>query len=118
MATNRAQAWGPDWAIPPGDVLLEVLEERGMTQTDLARRMARPLKTINEIIKGKTAITAETALQLERTLGISARFWNNLESNYREAMARIQSAMELEKEADWARRFPVKALEKFGLIRG
>src|SRR6266571_179023 len=118
MANNPTPTWQPDWAVAPGEILLEALQDRGMTQAELAQRMARPPKTINEIIKGKAAITAETAIQLERALGISARFWNNLESNYREAMARIQSAMELEKEADWARRFPVKALEKFGLIRG
>ena len=118
MATSTAPVWEPDWATPPGDVLLEVLKERGMTQAELARRMARPLKTVNEIVKGKTVITAETAIQLERTLGISARFWNNLESNYREANARLQARAQLEKEADWADRFPVKALQKYGIIRG
>ena len=57
---------------PPGDTLLEAIEEKGISQTELANRMKRPLKTINEIVKGKTVILPETAIQLERVLGISA----------------------------------------------
>lgn len=71
----------------PGEVLLEALEEREMSQAELARRIARPLKTVNEIIKGKAAITPDTAIQLERALGISARFWNGLEGLWRERLA-------------------------------
>lgn len=117
MATELAPVWQPDWAVPPGDVLLEVLEERGMTQSELARRTDRPVKTINEIVKGKAAITVETAIQFERALGVSARFWNNLETNYREAIARQESRRELEKEGAWADRFPLKELARYGLIR-
>ena len=62
--------WNPTWAVSPGEVLVEALEERDMTQAELARRMARPLKTISEIATGKAAITPETAIQLERALGI------------------------------------------------
>lgn len=118
MATESASSWQPDWALPPGEILLEVLEDRGMTQSELAQRTGRPLKTINEIIKGKAAITAETAIQLERALGINARFWNSLESNYREALARQQANIELEKESAWAKRFPLKPLKQYGLIHG
>ena len=63
---------------PPGDTLREALDEIGMTQAELARRMGRPKKTINEIVRGKAAITHETALQLERVLDIPAHFWRAL----------------------------------------
>ncbi len=116
MATESATVWRPDWAVPPGEVLQEVLDERGMTQSELAKRMARPVKTINEIVKAKAAITAETALQLERALGINAKFWNNLESNYREALARAQERSELEKGIPWAKRFPLRALADARLV--
>jgi addiction module HigA family antidote len=73
----------PDVAIPPGEYLAEELEARGLTQKALAAQMGRPANTISEIVKGKKAITAETALQLERVLPeISARFWLNLETDY------------------------------------
>jgi addiction module HigA family antidote len=79
----------PDYAIAPGTTLLETIQSLGISQVELARRTGRPLKTINEIIKGKAAITAETALQLEHVLGMPASFWNNLERNYRQALASL-----------------------------
>ena len=73
----------PDVAIHPGEYLAEEIEARAITQTELARRMRRPLNTINEIINGKKAITAETALQFEDVMPeIPARFWLNLETDY------------------------------------
>jgi len=81
MAT-KTEAY-PDVAILPGEFLLEEIEARGISQKELARRMGRPLNAINEIINGKKAITAETALQLEVVMPeIGARFWLNLETDY------------------------------------
>ena len=57
---NKNDKYCPDIAIPPGDTLLEILEDIGMTQAELAKRMGRPKKTINEIIKGKSAITPDS----------------------------------------------------------
>lgn len=74
----------PDIAIPPGEYLAEEIKARSLSQKDLARQMGRPSNAINEIINGKKAITAETALQLEEALPeIPARFWLNLETDYR-----------------------------------
>ena len=58
----------PDVAIPPGEYLAEEIAARNMTQKELARRMGRPANAINEIINGKKAVTAETALQLEEVM--------------------------------------------------
>ena len=74
---------------------MELLEELGMPQAELARRMGRPKKTVNEIIKGKTAITPETALQLEKVLGTPAEFWNNRERIYRQHLARMKEKADL-----------------------
>ena len=87
MATNSQRIWS-DLPIPPGEVLEEELEERGMSQRELATLMGRPPQAINEIIRGKKAVTAETALGLERALGIDAGFWMNLETTYRLTLAR------------------------------
>lgn len=73
---------------PPGETLQEMLDERGMSQADLSRLICRPLKTVNEIIKGKCAITPETALQLESVFKVPADFWLTREMNYRLALAR------------------------------
>src|ERR1019366_5163303 len=110
MASNLQSGWQPDWTVVPGDILLEALQERGMTQSELAQRLGRPLKTVNEIIKGKAAITPETAIQLERTLGISARFWSNLEAQYRDSLARQEADAALVMQSGWADRFPIADL--------
>ena len=78
-----------DVAIPPGETLGEELEARGLSQSDLARRMERPIQAINEIVRGRKAITAETALQLEDVLGVSADFWLRLEADYQLNAARL-----------------------------
>ena len=102
MATERRL--NPNWAVSPGEILEEALDERGMSQAELARRMDRPVKTINEIVKAKTAITAETALQLEIVLDVPARFWMNLERQYAEALARDRA--EESRKAPTAKRTP------------
>ncbi|MCH7970646.1 MAG: HigA family addiction module antidote protein [Chloroflexi bacterium] len=79
-----------DLAIPPGETLLDELRTRGITQVELAKTMARPQKVISQIINGKKAITAETALQLEKALeGTSAMTWLRLEAHYRLTLARL-----------------------------
>jgi len=100
----------------PGDTLAEQLEYTGMSQAELATRMGRPKKTINEIIKGKAEITSETAIQLERVVGVPADFWMNLERNYRLRLAEIDAAEALLEKESWAKQFPLAAMKKLGWI--
>jgi addiction module HigA family antidote len=83
MTDSAKTEYTPQHFSPPGDTLSETLEEVGMSQTELARRMGRPPKTINEIVQGKTALLPETAFQLENVLGIPASFWLARETAYR-----------------------------------
>jgi len=117
MANSKLHQYMPDYAVPPGDTLLELLDSLGMSQRDLATRSGRPVKTINEIIKGKAGITAQTALQFERILGVPASFWNNLERNYRDALARIAEQENLQAQAAWLGKFPFNAMTKAGWLR-
>lgn len=113
MAENQ---YCPDEVSPPGETLLEVLEERGLTQAELAERTGRPRKTINEIVRGKAAITPETALQLEKVLGVPASFWNARESKYREFLAKRSEAEQFGRELAWIDNFPLREMKKYGLI--
>ena len=80
----------PDAAIHPGEYLAEEIAARHISQKELAKRMGRPVNAINEIIKGKKSITAETALQLGEVMPeIPARFWLNLETDYQLTTALI-----------------------------
>ncbi len=102
--------YNPDYVSHPGESLHEILESSNMTQSELANRMGRPRKTINEIINGHTAITPETALELERVLRIPARFWNNRESIYREFLARKKAQKKIADEKRWIKRLPLKEM--------
>lgn len=106
----------PDYAIPPGETLEETLEVIGMSQSEFAKRTGRPEKTINEIIKGKAAITPETALQFERVTGIPARTWLNLETNYRSQLVRQNERGQLREQVGWLKDFPYRALVKRGYL--
>src|ERR1051326_3387792 len=110
MSDMKNNEFAPRYASPPGDTLLEALEERGMSQAELADRAGRPKKTINEIIKGRAEITPETALQLEYVLGIPAHFWNNRERRYQEALARIAEQRRLMRGLDFLNDIPVRAM--------
>jgi HTH-type transcriptional regulator / antitoxin HigA len=79
----------PDVAVPPGETLAEELEARKMSQSELGRRMRRPVQAVNEIVHGKKAITAQTALDLEAVLGVDAEFWLRLEAGYQLNAARL-----------------------------
>ena len=105
-----------DLISPPGDTLLETIELKGISQTDLAKRMGRPVKTINEIIQGKAAITPETAIQLERALDIPASFWLERERNYRLELAEIDDAEQLIQQKDWLNNFPIKQMMALGWL--
>ena len=71
--------------------MADELAARKMTQKTLALKMRRPLQMVNEIVHGKKSITAPTALDLERVLGISAVFWMNLETGYQLAKAKREA---------------------------
>jgi len=66
---------------PLGRAILKAMHRNGrMSQTDLARHMGRPIKTINELIHGKCRLTEETALQLEDQFTVPAERWLALQT--------------------------------------
>ncbi len=119
MSDTSRTEYSPNRVSPPGDTLAETLEELGMSQAELARRMGRPTKTINEIVQGKTAILPETAFQLESVLGIPASFWLARETAYRTALARsARNSADIAPETmEWAKRFPCKEMAQRGWIQ-
>lgn len=68
--------------IHPGEHLAEFLEEYELSQYRLAKDIGVPGRRINEIVLGKSAITADTALRLGLYFNTSAAFWMNLQSQY------------------------------------
>ena len=76
----------PDWlgpAVAPGEILLEeYLKPLGLGQVEAARRLGISLNRLNEIVLGKRAVTADTALRLGRLLKTSAQLWMRLQADW------------------------------------
>lgn len=99
---------------PPGITLAELIEERGIAQAELARRMGRPVNAVNEMVLGTKEITEDTALELERVLGTPAHFWLAREARYREYLARQRDAGRAESRLEWLDKLPLKQLQETG----
>jgi antitoxin HigA-1 len=85
--------------VHPGEVLLEeFLEPMEISQYRLAKDISVSPRRINEIVHGKRAVTADTALRLARYFGTSDRFWLNLQTSYDLDIERDRLGSRLEKE--------------------
>jgi len=116
MATDMLVGPWPDEAIPPGELLADTLAAKGISQTELAKRTERPIQALNEMIKGKKAITPETALELERVLGTPAYIWLNLERDHQYNKARLEDLRRLSAQVEEARKYPYAEMAKLGWV--
>jgi addiction module HigA family antidote len=84
--------------IHPGEILLEeFLQPMEISQNALARAVSVPPRRINEIVLGKRAVTADTALRLAKAFGTSEQFWMGLQADYDLEKARSAAADDLRK---------------------
>ncbi|VBB46431.1 HigA family addiction module antitoxin [Desulfatiglans anilini] len=84
--------------ITPGKILREdFLEPLGISINQLSRDLSVPPNRISEIVNGKRAITADTALRLERYFGIEAQFWLNLQTQFDLRMMKRKIGADIEK---------------------
>ena len=85
--------------VHPGEILMEeFLEPMGISQYRLAKDINVPARRINEIVHGKRAISADTALRLGRYFGMSEAFWSNLQAHYELEVEKDRLGARLEKE--------------------
>lgn len=117
MVIKYKRHFEPDYAVPPGESLQEILEDLGMSQNELADRIGRSPKNVSDIINGKAPITPELAVLLERVVGGSSSFWNNLESNYREMLAKFEAKTKLQESIGWLQRLPIKDLQDINALK-
>lgn len=78
----------PPEPVHPGEFLREEIEDRGITQTQLAKEIGVSVSLLNELVNGKRSITAEYAMLLEAAMGIDTDYWLNLQANYNKGVAR------------------------------
>lgn len=82
--------------IHPGEILADELAELGLSAAALARLIGVPANRVSQIVAGKRAITAETALRLAHYFGTSPELWLNLQKAYELDLARAELGKSLE----------------------
>ncbi len=87
--------------VHPGEILLEdFLKPMGISQYRLAKSISVPARRINEIVHGKRAITADTALRLGMFFRMEEQFWLNLQTHYDLEVAKIAAGDRLKAEVE------------------
>ncbi|MFO7981836.1 MAG: ImmA/IrrE family metallo-endopeptidase [Desulfuromonadales bacterium] len=106
----------PDYAVLPGETLHEVMESLEMTQKEFAKRLELTEQTLIRVIKGDQPISYTTANRLELVTRVPARFWNNLEAEYREQLAKLEERERLKRDIAWLKKIPTRELIERGYI--
>lgn len=106
----------PDWVSPPGDTILDLTEEKGWTQGELAKRLGYTDKHLSLLVNGKVSLTLDAAARLERVLGGSVEFWMNREANFQRHKARLEAEQNYTTWADWLDMLPVLELMNIDAI--
>lgn len=114
--TNQERGFQPDWVSPPGDTMIDLMEERDWSQAELAQRLGFSAKHLNQLVKGKVPLSNDAALRLERVLGSTANFWLSREAKYREQLARLEARSRYETWTSWLDQLPLTDLKKTGVI--
>lgn len=114
--TEIAAQFEPKWVSPPGDTIVDLLEEFGWSQTEFAERTGYTSKHVSLLIHGKASITEDAAFRLERVLGGTADFWLAREAKYREAVAREEELASLRDQGDWLKELPLAHMVKYQWI--
>jgi HTH-type transcriptional regulator / antitoxin HigA len=116
MINKKFYAYKPDYAVHPGEYLEEVLASREIKKKELSERLGISTKHLSQIIHKQIMLTSDIAVQLERTLGISASIWNNLNADYSLFYAHLKAEKELKQKQEWIKNFPVTDLKKLGFL--
>ena len=96
MAKHRKRDIPP---IYPGEVLkADFLEPLGLSVNALSRAIGVPRTRLNDVVRGRRGITADTAMRLARYFRISAQFWMNLQSHYELEVAEDANGQRLDAE--------------------
>ncbi|WP_200953207.1 HigA family addiction module antitoxin [Arthrobacter sp. Soil761] len=89
-----------NYAVAPGEYLEEWIDDHSLSQQRVAELLGSSRKQVNEIINGRAPITSDTAMRLERVVGIPAKTWLKYEALYRADLARIADEERLAGHAD------------------
>ena len=104
----RLESFSPDWISPPGNTIVNILRDQGMSTRQFADEIGQNLDDVEALLEGRTPISISTARQLSRVLGASVEFWMTRDCKYRDNVARLTST-----HKDWLSELPVRDMVEF-----
>lgn len=107
----RTREFQPTWTSAPGDTILDILEERGLSENEFASDIGQTLESTRDLLNGRATITIAIARRLSSALGASVEFWMSRDYQYRQDIRRLNKTHE-----DWLAQLPVGDMIKFGWL--
>lgn len=101
MCATALNQFEPDYAVVPGEILVEYLQARGMSRAELSRRCGCSPKLVSEIVSGKASIKPMMATRLETVLRVKASIWLGIQARYDIFVARQAEEARWEKSVGW-----------------
>jgi HTH-type transcriptional regulator / antitoxin HigA len=114
MVTSNS--YNPDYAVHPGEYLEEIIESRMLKKSDVAKRCGLSDKQISQILGKHATISPVTALAFEKTLGVSASIWNNINARYQLFRAWESEKEQIALKKEWVKKFPINELQSRNII--
>jgi plasmid maintenance system antidote protein VapI len=91
--TKSRYAYDPNYAVCPGKTVADAIGALGISHEVFAQRLGYSDEYLAGVLSGQIPLNTEIATRLEQVTGTPARIWNNLETGYRERLARLAERM-------------------------
>ena len=108
---NSNEGFQPDWTSAPGDTIVEILQERDISDTGFATLMGFSLEDTTDLLQGRSTVTLTVARRLTEALGASVEYWMSRDYHYRQDSRRFHA-----EEEGWLRELPLGDMIKFGWL--
>ncbi len=108
---SKSEMFCPNWTSAPGDTVLDILQERGISQDKFAELMECSSDEVTELLLGRSTITISLARRLSQALGSSLEFWMARDFHFRENAKRIHGGGQ-----EWLRELPLGDMISFGWL--
>jgi HTH-type transcriptional regulator / antitoxin HigA len=115
MMSNEI-TFSPDWVSPPGDTILEMLEQQRISLEQFAARLGTTLERIEGIVAGSVAITPEIARNLGIQLGGTPSFWLKRELQFRTGLAKFEEDLDPADVKAWLVNISASEMMRMGWI--
>lgn len=105
------QDFQPDWVSPPGDTIIDLMDEHGLSDEELSKKIGLSLVRGQQLLAGQIRLNEALATKLENLFSVSTDFWLKREEAYRQQIEYIQKV-----NFDWLDSLPVRDMMEFGWI--